>query len=254
MALEPQIYRIASWEKYRLSRQTINKHRKDSLLWIPLYVDSWLFGSVRFELEPDEQATFVDLLALAAKDNGFIRANETMPYPLNSLSGMFNKSVELLERTIIKCLDPKINKLEIVDLRDCQCPLQDCQEGYKKPIARIEKNREEKNREENIKDAKASRKHNWEYSWEEIETSKSEAWKCLATFEKLWFERDGQGQFGADFDRKEAIGRINNWLGLGWKVRDWLQVFFDTKDEFIVKHTFEQFRKFVEREAKKGVK
>lgn len=156
MALEPQIYRIASWEKYRLSRQTVNKHRKDSLLWIPLYVDSWLFGSVRFELEPDEQATFVDLLALAAKDNGFIRANETMPYPLNSLSGMFNKSVELLERTIIKCLDPKINKLEIVDLQDCQYPLQDYQGGSEKPIARVEKNREEKNRKENITDSKES--------------------------------------------------------------------------------------------------
>ena len=48
--------------------------------WFPFWVDKWLFGSTRIELEPDERGVFVDLLSLSKKDSGYIRANEGVPY------------------------------------------------------------------------------------------------------------------------------------------------------------------------------
>ncbi len=83
---------------------------KETQMWIPLYVDKWIFGSTRLELEPDERGVFVDLLALAAKDEGYIRANENMPYPLRQLAGLLNITEELLLRTIEKC--KKYGKIE----------------------------------------------------------------------------------------------------------------------------------------------
>jgi len=71
--------------------------------WFPLWIDKWLFGSTRLELLPDERSVWVDLMALSAKDQGFIRANEGMPYPTEMLSGMLCINVELLLRTVEKC-------------------------------------------------------------------------------------------------------------------------------------------------------
>ena len=70
--------------------------------WIPLWVDKWLWGSTRHELAHDERAIFTDLLALAAKDDGWIRANPETPYPLEQLAGMLCAPVELIKRTIEK--------------------------------------------------------------------------------------------------------------------------------------------------------
>ncbi|MFA5937344.1 MAG: hypothetical protein WC822_05740, partial [Candidatus Paceibacterota bacterium] len=53
---------------------------------------------------------FVDLLTFGAKDNGFIRANETTPYPHMQLAGLLNIPVTLLDSTIAKCLH--FNKLQ----------------------------------------------------------------------------------------------------------------------------------------------
>lgn len=78
---------------------------RNPLMWIPLYVDKWIFGSTRIELEPAERSVFVDLMALGAKDSGFIRANEITPYLHQQLAGMLNIPVELLESTIKKCLE-----------------------------------------------------------------------------------------------------------------------------------------------------
>lgn len=84
-------------------------------------VDSWLFGSTRLELAADECAVWIDFLALGAKDNGFIRANVGFPYPIQSLAGLLGRDVELVERTIGKCLkthtidpeeQPKLTQLE----------------------------------------------------------------------------------------------------------------------------------------------
>lgn len=81
--------------------------------WIPLWIDKWIFGSTRHELLPDEQSVWIDFLVLAAKDNGYIRANEEIPYPIEQLSGLLLKPKELLERTIQKCL--KYDKIEVFE-------------------------------------------------------------------------------------------------------------------------------------------
>lgn len=79
------------------------KSKDDALKWIPLWVDKWLFGSTRIELKPDERSVWVDLMALSSKDNGFVRANLGVPYPLQQLAGMLYIDVELLERTMERC-------------------------------------------------------------------------------------------------------------------------------------------------------
>ena len=93
---------------------------KNTQMWIPLYVDKWIFGSTRIELEPAERGVFVDLMAFGAKDKGFIRANETTAYPHTQLAGLLNIPVGLLDSTIVKCLhfekliesDPGIYRLK----------------------------------------------------------------------------------------------------------------------------------------------
>ena len=58
-------------------------------------------------------------MALSKKDQGYIRANEGVPYPLEQLSGMlmsqfdtFEKTLGLVTRVIEKCLSPAIGKLK----------------------------------------------------------------------------------------------------------------------------------------------
>ncbi len=82
---------------------------KNTQMWIPLYVDKWIFGSTRIELDPAERSVFIDLMAFGAKDNGFIRANEITPYPHKHLAGILNIEVSLLESTLEKC--KKFNKI-----------------------------------------------------------------------------------------------------------------------------------------------
>jgi hypothetical protein len=78
--------------------------KQGTLKWIPLYVDKWLYGSTREELEPAECAVWIDILALAAKDDGYIRANEGFPYSVRRLAGLLGRDEELIGRTIEKCL------------------------------------------------------------------------------------------------------------------------------------------------------
>jgi len=78
--------------------------------WYPFYIDKYLFGSTRLELAPDERSVWVDLLTLSKKDDGFIRANEGVPYLKTQLCGMLVISEELFDRTIEKCL--KYGKLK----------------------------------------------------------------------------------------------------------------------------------------------
>lgn len=72
--------------------------------WIPFWIDKWLFGSTRIELLPDERSVWLDLLALASKNSGYIRANDTTPYPISQLAGLLIITEELLNRTIEKCI------------------------------------------------------------------------------------------------------------------------------------------------------
>jgi len=73
--------------------------------WIPLWIDKWLFGSMRHELNPEERSVWTDFLALAGKDDGFIRANEITPYPISQLAGLLCVSPEIVESTIKKCVE-----------------------------------------------------------------------------------------------------------------------------------------------------
>lgn len=80
--------------------------------WVPMYADKWLFGSTRLELDPGERSVFVDLIMMGSKDNGYIRANETIPYPPKQLAAFLNISEELLQSTISKCLQyGKLNEI-----------------------------------------------------------------------------------------------------------------------------------------------
>jgi len=64
-----------------------------------------LHGSVRWELEPEERATWVDLLLLAGEcsKGGLICDNDKKPLPIQYIASHFNVSLKLLERTLMKC-------------------------------------------------------------------------------------------------------------------------------------------------------
>jgi hypothetical protein len=78
---------------------------KRPLSWVPLYVDAWLFGSTRHELTRAQRGDFVDLLLLAAKHDGHVRAAEGVPYPIEQLAGLLCVPVQDLEETIRRCVD-----------------------------------------------------------------------------------------------------------------------------------------------------
>jgi len=87
--------------------------RGKSYDWIPLWIDKWLMGSTRFELEPGERSVFIDLMALGAKDDGFIRANVQMGYPHEYLARTLNIPIDLLDSAISRCVHfGKIKKLK----------------------------------------------------------------------------------------------------------------------------------------------
>lgn len=81
--------------------------------WFPFWIDKWLLGSTRDELTIEQCAVWVDFLALSYKDEGYIRANEGSPYPIKRLSGLLNRPVKLIQQTIDRCLEEKINKLRL---------------------------------------------------------------------------------------------------------------------------------------------
>jgi len=80
------------------------KKRVPDKFWFPWWPDKWIFGSVRIECTPAERGIWVDLLSLASKDDGHIRANEDTPYPLEQLSGMLIIPIEDLTAAITKFL------------------------------------------------------------------------------------------------------------------------------------------------------
>ena len=55
--------------------------------WFPFWIDKWLLGSTRDELTIEQCAVWVDFLALSYKDEGYIRANEGIPYPIKGFPG-----------------------------------------------------------------------------------------------------------------------------------------------------------------------
>jgi hypothetical protein len=80
------------------------KQRVPDKFWFPWWPDKWIFGSIRIECTPAERGIWVDLLSLASKDDGHIRANENTPYPLQQLAGMLIIPEEELGAAIKKFL------------------------------------------------------------------------------------------------------------------------------------------------------
>jgi len=83
------------------------KKRTSDKFWFPFWVDKWIFGSIRIECTTAERGIWVDLLSLASKDDGHIRANEETPYPLQQLSGMLIIPEKELDAAISKFIKNK---------------------------------------------------------------------------------------------------------------------------------------------------
>ncbi len=83
--------------------------RKVDKFWFPWWPEKWLWGTIRIECTPAERGIWVDLLSLASKDDGHIRANEEIPYPIKQLAGMLIIPEQELDAAIKKFL--KIGKL-----------------------------------------------------------------------------------------------------------------------------------------------
>lgn len=83
------------------------KERVSDKFWFPFWVDKWIFGSMRIECTLEERAIWVDLLALASKDDGYIRANEETPYPIKQLAGMLMIPEKTLSNAIEKFIKLK---------------------------------------------------------------------------------------------------------------------------------------------------
>jgi len=79
--------------------------KRTSRDWIPFWGDKWLFGSMRIEFDVAERGIWWDLMSIAMKDEGFIRANEDTPYLIQQLAGMLIVPEDLLERTIEKFIE-----------------------------------------------------------------------------------------------------------------------------------------------------
>ena len=83
------------------------KKRTADKFWFPWWPDKWIFGSIRIECTPAERGIWVDLLSLASKDNGHIRANEETPYPLDQLAGMLRIPADEFKKAINKFIKNK---------------------------------------------------------------------------------------------------------------------------------------------------
>ena len=79
--------------------------------WIKLYPIECLEGSIRYQLEPDERGVWYDLLNFAAlcSNDGSIADRDNRPYPHTFVANRLNIALELLDRTLKKCL--KENRL-----------------------------------------------------------------------------------------------------------------------------------------------
>lgn len=89
------------------------KKRVPDKFWFPWWPDKWIFGSVRIEFTVAERGIWVDMLSLASKDDGHIRANEETPYPLAQLTGMLIIPEKELDAAINKFIKhKKLSKLK----------------------------------------------------------------------------------------------------------------------------------------------
>jgi len=168
------------------------KRGKQIDTWYPFYIDKWLFGSTRHELNigpgwaerfpdlaplipqsvlnapfADLRGIFTDIMTMSKKDGGYLRANETTPYPLEQLAGMWCVPIDWLKATVAICLHSSVGKLtepspgiyyvastETYALSDrwkrqfakAESTSEKAEVGSKKPVAREEKRRGEDSR------------------------------------------------------------------------------------------------------------
>ena len=73
--------------------------------WVKIWVTGWLHGSIRWQLDPSERATWADLICLAGEcgKDGAICDNDGRPFPRDFIANQLNIPQELLDRTIAKC-------------------------------------------------------------------------------------------------------------------------------------------------------
>ena len=74
-------------------------------LWIKVWVNECLDGTIRFDFTPEERCVWYDLLILAGRcrSEGMISAGKGTPYPKNWIAGTLNIPLELLEKVLVKC-------------------------------------------------------------------------------------------------------------------------------------------------------
>lgn len=75
--------------------------------WIKLYPIDCLEGSIRYQLKPAERGVWYDLLNLSAicAKAGVISDKDGRPYPHSFIAHRLNVPVELLKRTLTKCIE-----------------------------------------------------------------------------------------------------------------------------------------------------
>ena len=84
-------------------RKPLERRRR----WIKLYPVECLEGSIRYQLEPDERGVWYDLLNFTAlcANSGSIADRDSRPYPHSFIANRLNIPLELLERTLTKCIE-----------------------------------------------------------------------------------------------------------------------------------------------------
>ena len=85
-----------------MTREKIQRRK-----WIKVYPVECLEGSIRYQLEPDERGVWYDLLNFAAvcSNSGSIADRDDRPYPHSFIANRLNIPLELLERTLKKCIN-----------------------------------------------------------------------------------------------------------------------------------------------------
>ena len=113
--------------------------------WLPLWVDPWLFGSTRIELTPAERAIWIDFLAIASKNDGYVRASEGIPYPTKQLAGFLMVDEDLLKQAIEKFIKyNKVKQLEDGTLRIVNWDKYQISERYKRSVQKQAEHTSEK--------------------------------------------------------------------------------------------------------------
>jgi len=73
--------------------------------WVKFWITGWLHGSIRWQLDPSERATWADLICMAGEcsQNGQIADNDGRPLPIEYIANTLNIPLTLLGSTIAKC-------------------------------------------------------------------------------------------------------------------------------------------------------